>query len=68
MQVKASCFVLVVDRMTSSLHRKDDYLAIAPNWELDNGTNTPVRSHSPTKTPLPRHAHLINAVAWREQA
>jgi WD40 repeat protein len=36
-KVKASCFVLVVDRMTSSLHRKDDYLAIAPNWELDNG-------------------------------
>jgi len=36
-RVKASCFVLVVDRTTTSLHRKEDYLAIAPNWELDNG-------------------------------
>jgi len=36
-KVKASCFVLVVDRNTSSLHRKDDFLAIAPDWELDHG-------------------------------
>ncbi len=36
-KVKASCFVLVVDRTTSSLHRKNDLLAIAPNWELDHG-------------------------------